>query len=57
MPKLKTLKDGAKFILRKSGAYYTLQTLDKKKKAAIFTSTASGRTYTRNWNETYYCLV
>lgn len=57
MRKLKNLKDNRKFTLCKGGVHYTLQMLDKKKKVAIFTSTASGRTYTRNWNETYFCLV
>lgn len=57
MRKLKNLKDNRKFTLCKGGTHYILQTLDKKKKVAIFTSCSSGRTYTRNWNEAYYSLV
>lgn len=50
--KLKDLKDGAAFKLSaKSQVVYYLQTIDEKKRQALYTSVKSNRTFKAGWGK------
>ncbi len=51
MKKLKNFKDGAKFTKRTGGTVYTLNTLIKSNKRAVYTSDSSQKTFIRPWDE------
>ena len=48
--KLKNLKDGKKFKLSLNGVVYTLNTLIKSNKRAVYTSDLSNKTYIKTWD-------
>ena len=53
--KLRELPDNAKFKLTTRGKiWYRLQSLDHKKRMAIYTSEASNRTFNQGWGKEVY---
>ena len=50
MKKLKAISDNSKFKLSKKGVTYTLNTLIRSNKKAVFTSDKSQLTFVRGWD-------
>lgn len=52
---IRNLPDNARFKLTaKSRVYYRLQSLDHKKRMAIYTSESSKRTFKKGWGKEVY---